>query len=124
VHAVVQAFLHSDWERLGELYRDDSELTLVEGWPEPGPFRGREECVRQWQRLHSDFSSHELRVTDLGESRDRALVRTDWVATGSGSGAEAGLTAFGAYRIQDGQVAEAHFYRDRDEAARDAGLGG
>jgi ketosteroid isomerase-like protein len=50
VRAGFEAWNAGDMDALRELYDADAIMRPPEGWPEPGPFVGREAVMRQFQQ--------------------------------------------------------------------------
>jgi ketosteroid isomerase-like protein len=119
----VRLFSESDMEALGRLYADDAVLIGPEGWPEPGPFEGREAVIGQFARLREDWVKHRMTIQREVASDEWAVTELRWTAEGIASGAQLDMTVAGAYRVrQDGVVVEARFYWTWEEAVAAAGL--
>jgi ketosteroid isomerase-like protein len=107
----------------GSAYTEDASLTGPEGWPEQGPFAGREAIRRQFERLASDWSSHGFSdVTIISATDDWVVATFRWETRGAASGIETTFEMAAAYRIEDGAFAEAHFRWNREDALEAAGL--
>ena len=67
---------------------------MAEGWPEPGPFFGRETVMRQFEQLREtwDTDTFEL-ISDFIDVGDRVLVRFIWRGAGTGWAAGVALGA-------------------------------
>jgi hypothetical protein len=46
-----------------EMYDPDAVLTMAEGWPEPGPFVGRDAVLRQFQEMYDTLEGDLVPVT-------------------------------------------------------------
>jgi ketosteroid isomerase-like protein len=98
-------------------------VTSPAGWPEPGPFNGRDAIARQFERLASDWEEHHFENLDLAAKPGNWVIVTfQWHTRGVGSGLETQFDLAGAYRVGEGQIVEAHFRWTRDEALEAAGL--
>ena len=118
----IRRFESFDLDGVTRLWHPDSRMTGPEGWPEPGPFEGRDAVVGQFRRL-GDWGRQ--RVSDVEVVTDRAdwvVVTFRWEVEGDKSGAETVASFAGAYRVEDGQMTEAHFRRTPAEALEAAGL--
>jgi ketosteroid isomerase-like protein len=116
-------FEAEDYEGMERLYHPDGRVTAPDGWPEPGPFEGREAVIAQFRRLASDMGAHHFRNVELVASRDNWVVLTFlWDIQGAGSGAAIAAKIAAAYRVQDGKIIEAHFRWTPEEALDAAGL--
>lgn len=119
----VDCFNRADWDGLAEIFTEDSLMTPLDNWPEPGPFVGRAANVAQFQRLREDSAGRSK--IDVIEQRDRGdwlITRYRWVMEGAASGATVEASFTGVGRYQDGQVVEQHFRFDEGAALEAAGL--
>ena len=104
-----------------ELYRPDIVMRPPEGWPEPGPFVGREAVMRQWQQLRGTWDSESLDLmSDFVEAADRVLVRQVW--RGVGHGPRANIEVTNVITLRDGKIIYQEFFWDHAEALKAAGL--
>ena len=55
VRAAFEAWNAGDMDALRELYDPDVIVRTPEGWPEPGPFVGREAVMRQFEQTARDL---------------------------------------------------------------------
>jgi ketosteroid isomerase-like protein len=109
-----------DWVAL---WHPDSRSTYAEGWPERGPFVGREAVIRQFRRVTDDWS--ESRFEDrkvIAESEGWVVVSWRWLTRGAVSGIEGEFYVAAALRVQEGRIIEVHFRWNDDEALEAAGL--
>ena len=66
-----------DMDALRELLASDVVLRAPEGWPEPGPYVGREAVMRQWERnrepwgIRPPWSRSASSTPETGSSRGR-----------------------------------------------------
>ena len=93
VKASVAAWNAGDTDALRELFDPDAILRSPEGWPEPGPFVGREAVMRQYRQMREtwDFDAVEL-VSDYIDVGDRVAVRFTWRTSGQGPESNMELT--------------------------------
>ena len=54
--AALEAWNAGDMDALREIHDPDAVLRMPDGWPEPGPFVGREAIMRQFELLDIAFS--------------------------------------------------------------------
>jgi ketosteroid isomerase-like protein len=105
------------------LWHDDSRLTGPEGWPERGPWRGKPDVLRQFDRLFEDFSKFAIEdVQVIGHDGDWVAIAYRWHTRGIGSGIEDVTDMTVAFRIRDGRFTEAHYRWTREQALEAAGL--
>jgi hypothetical protein len=63
-------------------------MTAPEGWPERGPFVGRDAVYDQIQRLRADFDRHQFDVGSVTTEGDWVVVEFEWIVRGAASGVE------------------------------------
>jgi ketosteroid isomerase-like protein len=115
-----QAF---DFTGATALWHPDSRITGPEGWPEPGPFEGRDAVLEQFRRLAADWGQQ--RVSDVEVVAERAgwvVLTFRWEVLGDQSGAPTTATFAAAYRVEEGRIREAHFRWTPEQALEAAGL--
>jgi ketosteroid isomerase-like protein len=104
-------------------WAEDAFVTAPEGWPEAGPFRGREAILRQFERLRSDWAENRVTEIDvLAEEGEWVVIRARWQTRGAGSGIENEVDLAIAFRVRDGHLVEGHARWDPAEALEAAGL--
>jgi ketosteroid isomerase-like protein len=111
-----------DVEGIAPLMHPEITSTAVSGWPEPGPFVGRDAVLAETQRL-TDWG--ESRFTDIDvmtDEGDWVLVAFRWHVRAAGSGIETHFDVAVAVRVKEGRVIEWHSRWSRDEALEAAGL--
>jgi ketosteroid isomerase-like protein len=113
-----------DFEGLTRVWHPDGWVTGPEGWPEPGPFEGRDALMSQFRRLAADMGQHRFRDVEVVAQRGGwVVVGFIWEVQGAGSGAAVASKLAAAYRVQGGKLIESHFRWTADEALEAAGLG-
>ena len=110
-----------DMDALRELYDPGIVWRPAEGWPEPGPYVGREAVMRQLEQLREtwDTDSFEL-ISDFIDVGDRVAVRFIW--RGVGRGPESNIEGTGVYAVRKGRIFSIEFFWDHAEALEAAGL--
>jgi ketosteroid isomerase-like protein len=98
-----RAWNTGDMDALRELYEPDVVLRMPEGWPEPGPYVGREAVMRQLEQMREtwDTDTFEL-ISDFIDVADRVLVRFIW--HGAGYGPEANIEATNVFMMRKGRI--------------------
>jgi hypothetical protein len=105
------------------LWHEDSFLTGPEGWPEPGPWRGKTDVLRQFDRLTEDFSTFDVEdVEVIGHEGEWVAIAFKWHTRGIGSEIEGVTDMTVAFRLREGRFCEAHYRWTRHEALEAAGL--
>ena len=110
-----------DMDALRELYDPGIVWRPAEGWPEPGPYVGREAVMRQLEQLREtwDTDSFEL-ISDFIDVGDRVAVRFIW--RGVGRGPESNIEGTGVYAVRKGRIFSIEFFWDHAEALETLGL--
>jgi ketosteroid isomerase-like protein len=126
VEVVLEAFRRfevSDFEGGAGLWHPDAWVSGPEGWPEPGPFRGRDAAFAQFRRLTADWEENRISDVEVVADRENWIVVTfRWEVRGDRSGAATGANLAAAYRLTEGTISEAHFRWTGREALEAAGL--
>ena len=121
VRARYEAWNAGDMDAFRELYDPDVIARAPEGWPEPGPFVGREAVMRQWEQQRETFDADTLEpISEFIDAADRVVVRFIW--RGVGHGPQANLELTGVYTLRKGRVFGAEFFWDHAEADTILGL--
>ena len=121
VRAGFEAWTAGDMDALRETFDPGVTWRPPEGWPEPGPFVGREAVMRWFEQLLEAYDDYvtEL-IGDLIEATDRVVVSQVW--HGAGRGPEADIESTGVFTVRNGRVIDVVVFWDRDEALQAAGL--
>ena len=116
-----EAWNTGDMDALRELYDPDIIWRAPKGWPEPGPYVGREAVMRQLEQMRETFDadSFEL-ISDFIDIGDRVAVRFIW--RGVGHGPESNIEATGVYTWREGRIVYIEFFWDHAEALEALGL--
>jgi ketosteroid isomerase-like protein len=126
VEVVLEGIRHfeaSDFDALARLWGPGVRVTGPKGWPEPGPFEGREAAIGQFRRLAAHWKQQAISdVEVLADRADWVIVRFRWEARGDRSGAATAAAFVAAYRIEGGRICEANFRWTPEEAFEAAGL--
>ena len=121
VRAGFDAWNAGDMDALRELYDADAMLRMVEGWPEPGPYVGREAIIRQYEQQRETFDADALEpIGDFIHAADRVVVRFVW--HGAGRGPETDLEMTQIITVRKGKIVYQEFFWDHAEALEAVGL--
>jgi ketosteroid isomerase-like protein len=121
VRASLEAWVARDIERMSEAYAEDVVTWPPAGWPEAGPFLGREIVVGQWERMRDSWDDDEVEMlAEYADAADRVAVRMIWRERSDDPGPEAEAT--GVFTIRDGKIRVAEFFWDHAEALAVVGL--
>jgi ketosteroid isomerase-like protein len=121
MRANVDAWNADDMDAVRESFNPGAILWLPEGWPEPGPFVGREAVMRQFEQLRGTWDAENLvPISDFIGTADRVVLRFIW--RGAGHGPEADLEMTGVYTTRKGKVFLIEHFWDHAEALEAVGL--
>jgi ketosteroid isomerase-like protein len=121
VRAHFEAWNAEDMDAFRELHAPGVIAQLPEGWPESGPFVGREAVMRQAEQQRETWDADALEPTsDFIDAADRVVVRFIW--RGVGHGPEAKMEVTGVYTVRKGQIVFFEFFWDHAEALETLGL--
>jgi ketosteroid isomerase-like protein len=112
----------NDLEGSAALMHPDISGSAVRGWPEPGPFLGREAVLAETRRL---LEWGENRFTDIqvvAHEGDWVVVAYRWQVRAEGSGIETQFDVASAVRVKEARIIEWHNRWSRAEALEAAGL--
>jgi ketosteroid isomerase-like protein len=121
LRAAFEAWNAADMNTFRELYDPDVIVRAPGGWPEPGPFVGRESVMRQFEQMREtwDADTFDL-ISDFIDAADRVVLRTIW--RGVGHGPESNLAVTGIYTVRTGRIVGIDIFWDHGEALEAAGL--
>ena len=121
VRASLTAWNTEDLQALREFYDPDCIVKPPEGWPEPGPFVGREAVMRQWEQLRETFDADALElISDFIDAADRVAVRVNW--RGAGRGPESNMEMTDVFTVRRGKICIIECFWDHTEALKALGL--
>jgi ketosteroid isomerase-like protein len=121
VRAGMEAWNARDMDALRETYAEDVVTWPPTGWPEAGPFVGRDTVMGQWEGMRESWEDDEVEMlADYIDAADRVAVRMIW--RDRGHGPEAGAQATGIFTIRNGKIRVAEFFWDHSEALATLGL--
>ena len=108
-------------ERLPELFDPDVIMRAPPGWPEPGPFVGRNASMAQFAQVRETLQRDSIRlVSDLVAAGDRVLARVDW--QGIGRGAEGHMAMTVVWTVRRRLIFGVEYFWDHAEALEAVGL--
>jgi ketosteroid isomerase-like protein len=94
---------------------------MPEGWPEPGPYYGRESAMRQFEQLNDTWDADIADpISDFIDAADRVVVRFLW--RGAGRGPEANMDLTTVFTVRKGKIRGLEFFWDHAEALETLGL--
>jgi ketosteroid isomerase-like protein len=117
----IDAWNSGNVDALRELYDANVIVRSVEGWPEPGPYVGRDAVIRQWKKQREAFNADAIEVIgDYVAIGDRVAVRVIW--RGAGSGPEANIELTALFTVRNGMVFATEFFWNHSDALKAVGL--
>jgi ketosteroid isomerase-like protein len=121
VKALVAAWNTGSRDALRDLYDPDVIVRAPDGWPEPGPFVGREAVMRQWEQQREIWDAEALEpIGDYIHTGDRVAVRFIWHAAGHGP--EAGFEMTSIHTVRKEKIVLQEFFWDHADALEAIGL--
>ena len=121
VRAGLAAWNAGDMDAVRETHDPNVIARALEGWPEPGPFVGRDEVMRQYERLRAAWDADALEpISDFLDAGDRVIVRV--ILHGAGVGPEMNLECTIVYTVRERRVFYIEYFWNHDAALEAAGL--
>lgn len=120
---VLAGFERGDVEGVRPLLTEDVVGTSAPGWPEQGPFGGREAVMGQFARLAADFQENSVSGLEVvAENVDWVVVRYRWDVRGASSGLATHFDLATACQFAGERIKRLHFAWTTEEALDVAGL--
>jgi ketosteroid isomerase-like protein len=120
LRAYFTAWNAGDMEAVRESFTPDVVAVAPDGWPEPGPFVGRDVLMRQWNQMRETFDTDEITpIGDVTEVGDTVAVRFIW--RGVGHGPDANLEATCLYTVSGERITRMKFFWDHADALKALG---
>jgi len=117
----IDAWNAGDMDRLRELYDPDAIARSPPGWPEPGPFVGRDAIMQEFSKVRASLDSDTVeRLSDFLTAGDRVIVRTAWKGAGRGPAMDMEFTL--AYTVRGGRIFYLEYFWEHADALEAAGL--
>ena len=121
VQASYDAWNAGDMDAYRELYDPDAVLRMPEGWPEPGPYYGREAAMRQFEQLNDTWDADAAEpIGDFIDVADRVAVRFIW--RGAGRGPESNMELTAVFAVRKGKILTLELFWDHAEVLETLGL--
>ena len=108
VRAAFGAWNAGDMDALREMH-DPRVIARPQGWPEPGPFVGRDAVVRWYAQLRATWDADAVEpISDFLDAGERVVVRVIW--HGAGFGPEANLEFTVVYTVRERRLFYIEFF--------------
>src|SRR5687768_14247314 len=106
VRASLEAWNARDMDALRESYAEDVVSWPPKGWPEEGPFVGRDKVMGDWERMRQLWDDDQIEMlTDYIDAADRVAVRMIWRERGPAPEADSEAMAIFTIRARRIRVA-------------------
>lgn len=122
VRAAFDAFNRGDMDGFRDRHHPEAIWRVAEGWPEPGPFVGRDAVMRFVEQLRDTWEADALEPDDFIDAADRIVVRFNW--RGVGRGPESNIEFTGVFTVRNGKIITEEFFWNHAEVLEDMGLSG
>jgi ketosteroid isomerase-like protein len=121
VRGFVAAFNAGNMDAVREMLDPDVVIGReLEGWPETGPFAGREAVMRQWERNLDAFPGATLELISVTHVGDRVVAKQAVHAKGQGPEVIAEYTTISTMR--NGRTLIIEYFWDYADALASLGL--
>ena len=121
VKAAYEAWNAGDMDAWADFFARDVISRPPEGWPEPGPFVGREAFTRWCEQLRETWDADALKpIGDFIDAGDRVAMRQIW--HGAGYGPEANLEMTNVITVRKGRIFYTELFWDHAEALETLGV--
>ena len=120
VRGVLAAWNANDIDALREAHDPNTIFKPVEGWPESGPFVGREAVMAWFEQLGEAWDTDAFEPSSFIDARDRVVVRMHWRGVFQGSKSSMELSV--VYTLRKGRILYTEVFWDQAEAFEAAGL--
>jgi ketosteroid isomerase-like protein len=115
VRAAHEAWNAGDMEAFRDLHDPEVFGRSPEGWPEPGPFVGREAVMHQFDQMRETWEADSLHaISDYIDLGDRVAVRVTWHGTGRGPTADLEITQL--ITVRNGRILVVEYFWDHGDA--------
>ena len=121
VRANFEAWNRGDMAAYREHLHPDCIGWPAEGWPEPGPYVGREAIMQQLQQMRETWDAVAIEpISDFIDAGDRVVVRVLW--HGAGHGPKANIEATSISMLRKGKIVFSELFWDHAEVLEMLGL--
>ena len=110
------AWNDGEMEALEDLYQADAVMNGPRDWPENRERLGWDEIRGQYDDLRSPWSFDASEILEFEARDDRSVGRFRWQMRGKDSEIELDQELSFSSRIEDGKIAEIHYFRDHADA--------
>ena len=112
----------ADFGSIAAMLDPGVEASAPEGWPESGPWQGRDAVLAQMRTVRNNFGDQTIVIEQIETKSDCVVTRHRVLARGIRSGLDAEFETSGAFRVHAGKIIEARFFWEHTEALKAVGL--
>jgi hypothetical protein len=99
------------------------EWVVLDWFPDPGPFRGREGVRRLWDMWKETFDDFHAELEEYAEASDALVLIVHMAGRGKDSGVAVDTPAFPmVWTARDGTFVRVEMFESRETALKTAGL--
>jgi ketosteroid isomerase-like protein len=120
MRASFAAWNAGDMDAFRAVYDPDVIVRAPEGWPEPGPFVGRESLMRQFKQMRETWDADAFEVISVIDVADRVVSRFIWRSVGHGP--ESNMEFTSVSTVRKGRIVYQEFFWDHAGALETLGL--
>jgi ketosteroid isomerase-like protein len=118
--AMIDAVRRGDWEAIAARLDPDVLVRTDPRWPEQRIY-GREAAVA-WYSGAQDSMGPDIRIEEITDLGDRALIRLHWVIRGQHSDAQGELRYSELNTYREGRLILSEFFLEHEQALKAVGL--
>jgi ketosteroid isomerase-like protein len=120
VRAALAAWNAGDMDVVREAMDPNIIVRSIEGWPEPGPFVGREAVMGWFEQVREAWETDAFEPIGFIDAGDRVVARTVWRGVGHGPESNMDLTI--VYTVREGRVFYQEHFWDHAKVLETLGL--
>ena len=121
VRAAYEAWNVRDMDAFRELHDPDTIIVRgLQGWPEAGPFVGREAVMRLFEGLRETWDEETMELISLIDAGDRVVARQVW--HGVGRGPDLNMDQTVVFTLRNGKIFLYEYFWQYAEALEALGL--
>jgi ketosteroid isomerase-like protein len=120
VRGALAAWNAGDMDVVRESHDPSTIAKPVEGWPEPGPFVGREAVMGWFEQIRETWDTDAMEAVSFTDAGDRVIVRLLW--RGVIRGPESSMEFSSVYTLRKGRILYHEIFWDHTEALEAVGL--
>ena len=121
MRAAFEAWNAGHMDAVREAFDPEAIMRTPEGWPEPGPYVGRDAVMRQLEQNRQTWETDTFElISDFMGVADRVVVRAIW--RGVGHGPDPNMEFTHVYTLRKRRIVFVEYFWDHTEALDAVGL--